>query len=308
MRRTKPILPIAVAGLLAVSPTLFAGPIPAGVAEDALWFAQADLRVLRETALGQHVLEALHEGAADDRLAALSAVLNFDPRSDLDVLQVYGRGQDGDGVAILRGEFDGERLMTLVRAAEGYRSEEYGAHRLHSWIDRKKGAEKRTVGCVYDDNTVVFADSLDVLRRAVDVLDGRAPALARAGQFPSLYDTGRGNFLLAAADIAALEEMKPRAEVFKVLSSAVLSVSEADGNVCARIVMETASHDAAANIKKILDGMAALALLAPENDPAAARLAAASDSVQDGRRLIVTLRSPVEDVIAHMEKNLCPAE
>jgi hypothetical protein len=155
---------------------------------------------------------------------------------------------------------------------------------------------------VFDDETVVFADSLDVLKRSIDVLDGRAPALTKTERFPDLSEAGRAVFLLAAADMASMESTKPRAEAFKAVSSAVLSVSETDGKVRARIVMETPNPDSAVNIKKILDGMAALARLNSENDPAAARLADGSDVVQDGRRLTVTLRSPVEDVIAHMEK------
>lgn len=56
MRRMKRTVLTGVAALLAVSANVLSGPILAGVAEDALWFAQVDLLTLRQTVVGQRCI------------------------------------------------------------------------------------------------------------------------------------------------------------------------------------------------------------------------------------------------------------
>ena len=141
---------VATAGILAACiVTSIAGTVPEGVHEGAQWFAHADLHALKATTVGERVFSGLNEGDANAKLAALSAVLNFDPRSDLRELTLYGFGGDHDGAVIVRGAFDEERLLTLVRAGGSYESEQHEEHLLHSWIDEKKGHQKRVYGSVY---------------------------------------------------------------------------------------------------------------------------------------------------------------
>lgn len=277
--------------------TTFAAPIPTGIAADALWFARADLKALKATSIGQHLMQGLHEGEADHKLAALTAVLNFDPRGDLDELVVYGHGTDGDGAAILRGAFDAERLETLVRAADGYTTQPYGVHLLHSWDD---GA-KRTHSCIPSTDTVVFADDVAALKRALDVLDGTAPSLTSDRQFPGLGDRGGAAFLFAAADLAQMDKVHPQAAAFKAVESLIVSMGEAGEDLYALVEMKTPREETAANIRKILEGMSALALLGSEQNPAAARLADGAQIAQIDNRVTLTLRIPVADVIVHLE-------
>jgi len=281
-----------------------AGTVPSGVHADASWFAHADMPALKATAVGQKILTLMREGRAADKFAALSAVYNFDPRSDLKTLTLYGFGKDHDGAMILRGAFDAERMLTLVRASEDYQSERYAGHVLHSWTEVKHGRRKRTHSTLQAVDTLVFADDLDVLKSAVDVLDGRSAALAGTERFPGLDDSPRGGFIFAAANMTG-KQRAAKAQVFRLAQSAVFTVGETDGLVYGDIVVETANAEAAMNMKRVVDGMVALALLNRQNNPAGARLAESAEAVVDGSRLTVTLCSPVADVIARIEKK-CP--
>ena len=290
-------------GVLALAiTTSLAGSIPYGVHGDALWFAHADLQALKSTTVGQTFLARLQEGKADSKLAALTAVLNFDPRSDLEDLTLYGFGTQGDGALIVRGAFDAARLDTLVKAGDAHESETYQGHVLHAWTQARHGRQKRAHGALHAEDIVVFADDVAVLKKALDVLDGRTPALRGTDRFPGLNDTPRGGFIFAAANMSGMQGLAPQAQMFKTAQSAVLTVGETEGLVYADVVIETPSAEAATNMKKILDGMAALAMMNRERNPAGARMAEKAEASIDGSRLTVTLWSSVADVLSQMEK------
>ncbi len=292
-----------IAGLLAFSTaTSHARSVPYGVHGDAQWFAHADLQALKSTTVGGAVLDRMQAGQAASKLAALSAVMNFDPRSDLEDLTLYGFGKNGDGALILRGTFDAGRLDALAKAGDAYETETYQGHVLHSWMEAKHGRQKRTHGALHADDILVFADDGAVLKRALDVLDGRAPVLSGTDRFPGLDDAPQGGFIFAAANLAGMDSLAPQARMFKAAKGAVLTVGETEGLVYADMVLETPSAEAANNMKKIMDGMTALALMNRERNPAGARMAEKVDAAVDGSRLTVTLWSSVADVLARMEK------
>jgi hypothetical protein len=301
MHRLRRLVPCLT--LIALSSSLaLAGSVPFGVHADAKWFAHVDLDALKQTTVGAKMMDHLQQGQADNKLAALSSVFNFDPRSDLNDLVLYGFGNDRDGAVVVRGKFDPERLVTLVKAGEDYAGETYEGHQLHSWTDPKKcGTHKRAHGVVHAPDIIVFADDLSVLKKAVDVLDRRAPIMIDTARFPGLNDSPRGGFIFAAANMAEMIGLTPQAQTFKAVESGVMTIGEADGLIYADLVLEAANADAATMMKRVLDGMAGLALLNREKNPAGARLAEKSESTVEGSRLTLTLWSPVADVIAHIE-------
>ena len=115
----------------AVAEKLNSKQIPAS----AQWVIHMDFDGFKTSELGKFAMKQMdeHAGAID----ALSAMLKFDPRMDLADVTAFGHVDaeqpDENGVALIRGKFDQEHLLTLLKANKTFKTEKSGKHKLHSW-------------------------------------------------------------------------------------------------------------------------------------------------------------------------------
>jgi len=237
-------------------------------------------------------------------------VFNFDPRTDLDGLTMYGKGTaEKSGVLLIRGRLDGERLVTLVKANDTYESSTYGSYTVHSWIDDKRarraearGREpKRSYGAVFTDGTIVLSDSAENVGRALDVLAGKLPAMRENEMVAGLTGWRDAYFLVAAAETGEMADLAPSAALLKGARRLGLIVGETGDQLESKGSLEASDAEMAGNMKRIADGMIALALVNAENNPAAARLAEASQVTVNGNRLELRMSSPVSALIEAIE-------
>ena len=160
-----------------------AGPLQRNlVAANAVWVAHLDVDRFKETEVGQYVLAEMEKPEAQNKFAAFQAVFSFDPREDIRGLTLYGTGnRPEEGVLILQGRFDANRLLTLVRAAKDYTSSNHRAHVVHEWTDEKKEAQgrkdARTVAA-FHSGRLVLGQGRGTVAAALDVLDNQAPNLS----------------------------------------------------------------------------------------------------------------------------------
>src|SRR5262249_44879151 len=155
-----------------------------------------------------------------------------DLRTALHAVTAYGASSKSeDGVALIFADINAERLLTLAKQAEDYKSSAYGEDRVHSWIDVKKRA--RTGGCprtyasIYDNRAIVFAQRESRLKEALDVLRKAKPALPES-TFPS-FGASEGGILQACARQLSIEGGDTRAAVLQMSRLTVLNVRESQG-------------------------------------------------------------------------------
>ncbi len=299
------------ASIAAVVTQVMAGQYKSSdISSDAKWVVHADLAQLRATQFGGHLLEKMRSEDAQNRFAAFQAIFNFDPRTDLDGLTLYGYGKtkQKDGVLIAKGRFDGERLVTLVKANETYEPHSLGGFTVHSWIDKKEAAKaavqgcdpKRSYGCVYADGVILISDSCENVGKAIEVLAGRATSLQQEN--PLGIQPPAAGFLTATAITSKMKNVDPKAAILKRANGLSLSLGEVDGLMSGTFVLDAHDARAVTNLKKIVDGMIGLALLNEETNPGAAKLAEAASVQLTGTRLQITLAAPVEDMIRCAEE------
>jgi len=280
--------------------------VPGEISHKAQWVMHMDAARMRDTALGRHFTARLETEEARRKLDAFQAMVSFDPRTDLDGVTLYGvGGGKHEGVAILHGRFDGERLAVLVRANDTYEAEEYQGHTIHNWIDEKRAkhhGDGRTFGCIYGTDALLFSGSSDTLKHGLDVLDSREAGLAADALLTGLVNVDEMYFFSAAAHIAGLKGVSPRAAVLRNTDNAVIAIGEKDGVMKADVEMTTLTAEAALNLSKMLDGMIGMAILNAEGNPAIAGLARAMSVSVDGPLMSVSLELAVEDVLAHITK------
>ncbi len=272
------------------------------VDSDAVWFVHADLTALRQTTLGQRWLEEMEKEEVQNKMEAIRTVFNFDPGVDLHALTLYGYGGEHDGVVVARGRFDQDRLDTLVKANDSHESSEYSGHTVHSWIDEKKEHRKgRTYGASHGPGTLVFADSEKRITHALDILDGDESGLDPRSKFPGLRQVDAMGILVAAADMKGIGDTNPKARALQAADSAALSIGETGGNVFATLVLEVSDTDVAQNLKRVVDGLLALAVLNQGQEPFAARLAETAGVDLEEGRIRLSISAPVEEMLEHME-------
>lgn len=284
----------AATALAAIS--LQAAPLPSErIGAGAKWVAHIDMDRLRNTQVGQYVLDQILKNGSTPNLAALQAVLGTASRETLSSVTLYGTDvRPENTVTLIKGTFERGRIEALAQAAEGHLEAPYGAHMLHSWIDRGHGGV-RMFGCLTPDGTVVVAGETSI-KRALDVLDGKTPAAAPES-WKAMAAGLAAPFLVISADMQGLTNANPRAAMLTQASTAYLAVAETGDRVEGRIGVGAATDEAATQIESATRGLVAMGVLGQAQRPALARLAGATTVSRKGSQVEVQMAYPVADLI-----------
>jgi len=274
------------------------------VIADPAWLLHLDCDGLRTTAIGQYVLSEMDKPEATAKLAAFQAIFDFDLRSQLHGLTLYGgSGVPEDAVLLVYADFDAGRLTTLAKAAGKYQSSAHGQHVIHSWIDENKqgknGAKPRVYAAI-QGKRVIFGQREDRVGQALDVLDGVAASMGNGSAFPDLGAPGNGHFIEAAARKMDLPDSDPHAAILKLSQSVELVVSEGQQQVQGALTLMADSTPVAAQVYSIAQGLVALMKL--QNDkPESVAIANALTITQDGPRVTGNLALPASQAVEIMK-------
>jgi hypothetical protein len=296
MKRHLIILATAAAAFASAAPGLAAPLDRKDVAADPALLFHLDCDALRNSAVGQSILNGPE---VQDKLAALGALIDFDLRKQLHGLTVYTTmGHPKDGALILYADFDPNRLITLAKGAENFQCVTNGAHVIYSWVDEKKkgrgGAPPRVYGALLG-HRVVFGQEQSHLAAALDVIEGSAPNFSGNKALP---DPAAGESPLIQGIILKFDfdSPDPNAAIFKMSKSARLQLSEMGSNLAVAVHFEAANEETATQIGAIAQGVVALLKL-QQADANALKLANAIVVKQDGPTVGLTLSLPSSEVI-----------
>ncbi|MCX7817948.1 MAG: hypothetical protein N2652_01860 [Kiritimatiellae bacterium] len=281
-----------------------AGPLRlSDVPAEARWWVHFDVDQFKQTAVGRTVLDLLRQPDTGPKLDAMKAVFNFDIRTDLESITACGAGRRS--AVVVRGRFDEQRLVTLLKAGDGYQELMVEGRTLHSWIDegkaKKKGPENaRMYGAIHRSGAAVLSEQAETAAHVLRVLDGEAAAqpesAAVQSEFPAVV-VGR-----MSAD--ALPNQQTDNPVARGLTGAVAVIGERGTNIEARLEMTLKNPQAAVQIRQIVDGLRAAALLNSEKDPRAARLAEQLVVRAEGTTLELRLSLPAAEVTEAMRAEM----
>ncbi len=272
-----------------------AGPVRMNdIPAEARWWAHLDVEQFKQTEVGRTFLELMNQPEIARKLDALKAIFNFDIRTDLDGLTACGAGRRS--AVIARGRFDQQRLLTLLRGGDGYEELVLDGRTIHSWIDegkaKKQGADKaRMYGAIHRSGAAVLSEQADTVAHVLKVLDGEAeslPAAALTPEYPAV--------LTARMSAEALPQKATDHPVARQLLSAAGIIGQHGTNVEARLEMTLKDAEAVAQIRQVVEGVRAAALLNAERDPRAARLAELVDLRTEGNTLALRLSIPAAEI------------
>lgn len=292
-------------GLVAATVTASAAPLQrADVAAEPTWVLHLDCDALRPTPIGQYLLSEMEKPEAEANLAGLQSMFNFDPRKQLHGLTLYSTGKTPEeGVLLVYGDFDADRLLTLAKQAADYQSTTHKQHAIHNWVDEKKkarnGVKPRVYAAIQGSHILIFSQQEARVAQALDVLDRAAPSLASSGVFPQLGNGG-SSFLQAAARKLDLPESTPNAALLRLAKSARLEIGEAQGQLRATLNLEAEDEAVAKQMALVGQGLIALMKLQKDN-PGSVKLATGLSLKQDGAEVVASLAAPINDAVEVMK-------
>lgn len=280
--KTARILSLA---LLLVASTVWAGgPTPQKLPATAQWVVHVDMEAVLATQMGKGLLDLVTaEGSPvpPEDVKKIQEVWTW--LGKVQSVTIFGSGFTPDQPVLLaRLTYDRAEIEKMAHITADNARTAYGKHEIITLPGRE--GQRGGFGCFYNADTIVAGASLDRVKEAIDVLDGRGKAMTSAQPLRAMLVPAEGSCVLAAATgfnkmLKAMAESKAKAAgqdatgkdagahaaVLTKCTSARFEAGEAKGtagkNVFATLEMTMETAEDAENVSLALQGVRAFALM-----------------------------------------------
>lgn len=226
------------------------------VSADARWLGHLDIDAMRESIVVQKMMQQQKHKA---RMAFVAKMLGINPEKDLHGITFYGNeiGKH-TGVMLLHAKADRDRMMSMAKMLSNREVTKYRQHEIHHWMRKSRhGSRNRTVAAAfYGDQWIVFASSVDLLKQAVDVLDGEAPSLRNdsplAGNIPA------GTTMLMRIEGLSDGKLPDKCKLARQTKSFRFVTGEHDGESFYRSRAKMTNEEVSRQVKELVEGVRAL--------------------------------------------------
>lgn len=298
---------VLLASLCLTTVPAFATPLQKSeISPTANWALHADLDVFRNSTIGRLLLAELKAQGVEEKMQNFAAVFSFNPLTDLRGVTLYGKGKDrNNAVAIVNGQFDSDKLLSILRWNPQYQEVPYQEVTLYRWLNEDKTgatAGQLMYGYIHKGQKVAISSGLDALKGAVDTLKGSG-AGASTGLLNQMPQGDRGTFLqIAATGIADMVGQDPKAAILKQADSLSLAAGETADKLSIGLRLQSQSPEVAENILKMAQGVVAMAQLATPEQPKLSELAKGVTVARDDKIVQAHFEAPAQSVFAFLKE------
>jgi len=300
------VIGVLVATLCFVAIPATAAPLQKSViGPGADWVVHADLEAFRNSTIGKLVLGELKARGIEDKMQEFAMVFSFNPLTDVRNVTLYGKGRDPSRIVVIGdGQFDAERLVSLVRMNPQFQETPYQGVTLYQWHneDKKGGPGQLMYGFVREGRGVVISTGLDALKQAADNLRGAGPgpSASLASQVPS---GDSGTFLqVAATGIGNLAGDDPKAAILKQAEMLTARAGEAKERLSVELSLRAQSPDMADKVMKVVVGLLALPELAAPEQPKLSELAKSVNVTRDDKVVQARFETSSQSIFAFLKE------
>ncbi len=302
--KLKLMLPVVLA--CAAGP-LMAGPLAKeNVAQNAKWLLHIDLDQLRNSRLGQYLLNEVVVKKVDDaKTNGNSFLTNVDVLKvigQLHSLTVYGTnfetGPNFDGVLMLQVEPETRKILEGMAAGlllkdDGTltKTNEEG-NIIYSLKDQMFASPRET-------GLILLSKSKASLKQAAAVSSGKSKSLVGSKaftDFPPVSDTFM--FLAVAEGFQDNLSIPPQAKVLRQADGIRLVLGEKASNLFMNIALKAKDSEVVKQIQQVVEGMVALGSLSQSDNKELQQLVQSVKVVASDKVLSVTAAYPVEAFLA----------
>jgi hypothetical protein len=253
--------------------------------------------------VGSFLVSQLQTGDNANKIEALAAILQFDPRKDITGVTLYGKDRDPrQAVAIFNGTFNVAQLVTLLKANSTYQALDHGTTPIHSWIDEKKPGE-RTYGCAHSGK-ILISQGLPMLKEAVDVLGGSHATLDLTKGFGEL--PVQEPFFVACTDLPGLGG-KAEAQVLSQAKAGRAALGEKADQVVLSVMLTAADAETAIRLQQIAQGLLAMGQMNQEKEPEVAAVLQSAHVTTEGAQVKLAASYPSDKIVALLQEKMKPS-
>lgn len=282
--------------LLLLSCAAFAGPIKLNeVSGDAVWAAHFDMERFMSTRLAELLLGQLEDEGELKKINAFGTMFEFNPLEDLYSVTAYGTSfVKEEAVAVIKGRFQTEKVLALMQMEGTHTQISHGDDTLHKWAD----SNECFYICFIGSGQIVFSNSLDLAKGALDVLRGSKESLAAGGKLDDLRSLPDGTFFTAAINgFGEIAKIDAEAAILQKAEKAVVAIGEVEGTDFVDISLTAADAQTASQIHAIAQGILALGSMVGDQEPELAKLVQAARLTLDGRTITLRETQPADELM-----------
>lgn len=297
---------VGAAIVLGLAAAATAGPLDLKqVSAGAKWVGHVDVDAMRSSIFMQRAYEKAMGTVPDAgrRLGSFAENFGVDLSRDLHALTAYGTKSDQpEGVLIVDANVDQNLLLERAAKAPDHKKSTYGSYELHAFTEAKgKKDERKMVGAFYKPTLMVFAASIDGIKAALDVLDGKSPSLA--GKTSPLAAAPPAGTLVLVRAIGLADAGSPfKLPLATQLDTLSIAVAEQDARFSAEGKVVAKSKETAEQLRAIADGFRAAAEVQHAKDPDAAKVIKMFKVTTADKAVKIEFSGPVDDIWAAAEK------
>ena len=265
------------------------------VATNAKWLAHVDVDAIRASNVvqkaWQNVLERLPD--TESNLGFVRVVIGTDLTKDIHGITIYGKGiGKSEVVTIVAVSMDPARLTLLASVIPGRETTSHGNYTIQNWT-HMHGDHALTIAAAFRGHEqLVLASSIDDVKSALDVLDGKAPGLAADARLGGNIPAGT-TLLVRAEEIA--DTKLGKAPFTEPINSFRVVMGESEGQSFFRARMTMANPEAVAYTMTAIHGGQALSNLICR-DELGRKFVNAVQSKSDGQSVTILWSVPASDV------------
>tara|TARA_Y100000588_G_scaffold126259_1_gene138330 strand:- start:69 stop:1037 length:969 start_codon:yes stop_codon:yes gene_type:complete len=295
MMNTLKILLLLILPLAAIN----AAKVQSGhIASDSKWMIHIDMDAFMGSELGQNAMEQGRK-LTEEQLESIQEMFGIDLEKGLHGATAYGNGDSKNGVLVVYADADQKKLLNFAKSNDSYSRSSYNGHKIHSLSDDKKQGKRNHV-CFHGNDTIVIAQSKDLVHKALDVIDGSSESIGSNNALDALAGELENPMMLAYGDFSAFGEIgdNPRTAMLKMVTRLGIASGESVGISKVAIFLEASDADACQQVESILRGIQAMGSLQREKQPDIAKLANAVTFDRDSNKLKVVFQMDTQELIA----------
>jgi hypothetical protein len=233
-------------------------------------------------------------------VAELREKWDIDLGKDLHGITLYGpKTARHPHVAIVHVSLNKETLLKKLEKM-CVETTKHGAHTIFTWKMHKEWKHGHPVSvALYKPDTLVVASSVELVKSALDVLDGKAPSLA-GKESPLTTNIPRGAIIFARATNLEKAEAADKFPVFKLLRQFSYAEGQRDDQWFGQFQVVTESPQVAEKVKEAWQGHVAGLWLFFHAQPGVLKLLDKIQFKVDGSTLQGSFEAPAAQVAEQM--------
>jgi hypothetical protein len=236
-------------------------------------------------------------------MAMVQAMIGMNPEQDLHGATMYGsKVGEEQGVMILDARMDQKRVGDMLRKAGSPKEGAYGERKYMEMEHkpRHRSEPMRLAVAFLEGNLIVAASSVDDLKSALDVIDGKAASLTPSSSLAGAVPPGT-TMLMRVEGIRDAAGQRDCCKLAKQAESFRFVTGEYEGQAFYRARAEMTNPKVAAQLQEVVEGMRALGQLHVGDNEVGLRLVNDLRVKTDGGELTVLWKGSAEEVWAIVE-------